>query len=91
MNTYRFQRQEDKGIVSRFCFDAALNFELSHAVDHQRNQRAYKLEIQVLKVPILSISFLPINVVDSCHILLLVECVDGLDVLHHLVPLRRHV
>lgn len=48
ISNYRLA-QEDKSCLSRICFDAALNFELDHLNQH-RNQRTYKIEIQVLKV-----------------------------------------
>lgn len=37
--------------MTRICFDAALNFEIDQSnINHHRNQRTYKIEIQVLKV-----------------------------------------
>lgn len=46
--------EEDKSCLSRICFDAALNFELDHLNQH-RNQRTYKIEIQVLKLNVLMV------------------------------------
>ncbi|EFX69629.1 hypothetical protein DAPPUDRAFT_328922 [Daphnia pulex] len=48
--------EEEKSCLTRICFDAALNFEIDQSnINHHRNQRTYKIEIQVLKLNLLMV------------------------------------